>query len=472
MSGFWQRYPVFLLLLPLVAFILLADRLDIRLWGQPYAGAKLPVDTTICWVFEVRDIPSERAKTWRIETSGALLYLRKDSTRPAPRLGDSIRVCARMRRPDPIGQFDYPRYLSRQGISAIGYAPANSWQEIGYRRLHGPRMWQMILKERMAALLGTDRAYGIIAALTLGWREDLDDETRRGFQRAGAMHVLAVSGLHTGILMSVLWLLLTGFGLWKPLYEERVKMTLLYSVLCAMLWLYAGLTGWTPSVVRSVVMVCVASVAVLARRQAVSLNSVCLAALLILTVRPYDLFSVSFQLSFSAVTAIVLMSSGPLFKRLRLKKNRWWKTVLQWGIDLMLVSMAAWAGTLPLTLVYYGQASVYFLLTNLFVIPLAYLLVTLTLAMLTIGWISPIGGALAYLVRGAANGMNHAVHWVEQLPGSTFMFTVTPAMAVCMYAFVIAGILTVRKEKLLWLIPAGLACVGFVILYYGNNIVI
>ena len=472
MSGFWQRYPVFLLLLPLVAFILLADRLDLHLWGQPYAGAKFPVDTTVCRVFEVQAIPSERAKTWRIETDGALLYLQKDSTRPDPRLGDSLLVCARMRRPEVIGGFDYPRYLSRQGISAIGYAPSDSWQLTGHRPPHGPRLWQWVLKERLAELLGADTAYGIVAALTLGWREDLDDDTRRGFQRAGAMHVLAVSGLHTGILMSVLWLLLTGFGFWKPLYEERGKMILLYLILCGLLWLYAGLTGWTPSVVRSVVMACVASVAVLARRQAVSLNSVAMAALLILTVRPYDLFSVSFQLSFAAVTAIVLLSSGPLYKRLRLKKNHWWKTVLQWVIDLMLVSLAAWVGTLPLTLLYYSQASVYFLLTNLFVIALAYLLVTLTLALLTIGWIAPVGCALAYVVRGAANGMNLVVHWVEQLPGSTFMFAVSPAMAVCMYAFMIAGLLAVRQGKLLWLVPAGAACIGFVILYYGNSIAI
>jgi competence protein ComEC len=471
MSGFWQRYPVLLLLLPLVAFILLADSLGLRLW-QRLPDDRLPADTTLAWQFRLDEVPAVRAKTWRMQSGGVLLYLQKDSTRPAPRLGDSLRVVARLRRPEAIGSFDYPRYLSRQGIGVTAYVPARDWQVTAYTPPHGPRHWQEVLKDRLAFLLGHDRAYASVAALSLGWREDLDDDTRQRFQRSGAMHVLAVSGLHTGILMSVLWLLLTGFGLWKPFYEERLKNVLLYGALCALLWFYAALTGWTPSVVRSVVMVCIASLAVLLHRPATSLNSVALAALLILTVRPYDLFSLSFQLSFAAVTAIVLMVQSPWFMAIRLRRNRWWKALLQWVIDLWLISLAAWVGTLPIALVYFGQAAAYFLLTNLLVIPLAYLLVTLTLALLTIGWIEPVGNALAAVVRALAEGMNSAVGWVEQLPGAVFRFPVTPMMAVCMYAFMLCAVLTFRRRNLLWLVPAAAACIGFVVLHYGNDIVI
>lgn len=471
MSQFLQHYPVFLLLLPLVVFILIADASGWHLWGQSCSETQ-PTDTTICRQILIQEIPAERAKTWRLESEGTLLYLRKDSTRPAPQLGDSLRVCAAMRAPSPIGSFDYPRYLRRKGISAIGYAAAEDWQVTGYRQMHGPRIWQLRLKERLAELLGTNSAYGIVAALTLGWREDLDDDTRHSFQRAGAAHILAVSGLHTGILMSVLMMLLTGFGLWQPLYDERKKITLLTLSVCGLLWLYAALTGWTPSVVRSVVMACVAGVAVIARRKPVSLNSVALAALLILTVRPYDLFSVSFQLSFAAVTAIVLLTSSELYQDLRLRKNRWWKRPVQYILDLGLISLAAWLGTLPLSLVYYGYGTSYFLLTNMIVIPAAFVLVTLTLAMLTIGWMGPVGYGLARLVRYATDAMNSAVQWVEELPGATFQLDVTPGMAVCMYVFMLSALLTIRKESLWWLVPAGAACGGFIVLHYGNSLVI
>ena len=470
MSGFWQRFPVLMLLLPLVAFILLADSLGLRLWQGPNDD-RLPMDTTLTWLFLIDDVPTERAKTWRIESGAALFYLQKDSTRPAPRLGDSIRIVTRLRIPEPLGTFDYPRYLRRQGITATGYVRAEDWQVTAHTPPHGPTYWQEVLKDRLAELIGQDQAFATVAALSLGWREDLDDDTRRRFQRSGAMHVLAVSGLHTGILMSVLWLLLTGFCLWKPLYEERLWSTLCYGLLCAMLWLYAALTGWTPSVVRSVVMITIASLAVVVHRQATTLNSIALAALLILTIRPYDLFSVSFQLSFAAVTAIVLMIQGPLYRALRLRRNRWWKVPIQWVIDLCMVSVAAWVGTLPLTLVYYGQAASYFLITNMMVIPLAYLLVSCSLALLTIGWLNPVGYTLAAVVRALAEGMNSAVGWVEQLPGAVFRFPVTPMMAVCMYAFMLSAILTFRRS-LLWLIPAAAACIGFIVLYYGNDIVI
>ena len=127
MSGFWQRYPVLMLLLPLVAFILLADSLGLRLWQGPNDD-RLPMDTTLTWLFLIDDVPTERAKTWRIESGAALLYLQKDSTRPAPRLGDSIRIVTRLRSPEPLGTFDYPRYLRRQGITATGYVRAEDWQ--------------------------------------------------------------------------------------------------------------------------------------------------------------------------------------------------------------------------------------------------------------------------------------------------------------------------------------------------------
>lgn len=470
MSGFWQRYPVMMLLLPLVACILLADHYGLRLW-QRLPDDQLPTDTTLAWQFQVSEVPAERAKTWRIESGGILLYLQKDTTRPAPRMGDSLHVAARLRSPEPLGTFDYPRYLRRQGITVTGYVPARDWQVTAHTTPRGPKHWQEVLRNRLALLLGQNQAFATVAALSLGWREDLDDDTRQRFQRSGAMHVLAVSGLHTGILMSVLWLLLTGFGLWKPLYEERLKNALCYGILCALLWLYAALTGWTPSVVRSVVMITIASLAILVRRPATTLNSIALAALLILTIRPYDLFSVSFQLSFAAVTAIVLMVQSPLFRALRMRRDRWWKTPMQWLIDLGFVSLAAWVGTLPLTLVYFGQAASYFLITNLLVIPLAYLLVSLSLALLTIGWLNPVGYALAPVVRTLAEGMNSAVGWVEQLPGAVFRFPVTPMMAVCMYVFMLSAVLTLRRH-LLWLIPAAGACIAFVVLYYGNDIVI
>ena len=467
MSTFWQRYPVFILLLPLVAYIIAADALGWPLWGRQNA-APVPTDTTLCWSFLVSEQPLEHAKTKSTETAGVLLYMRKDSTRPAPQMGDSIRVCARLRDPEVFGRFDYPSYLRRKGISAIGYAGKEDWQVIAHTPPHGPRHWQQVLTRRLAQILGSDKEYGTVAALTLGWRDDLDDDIRLAFQRAGAMHVLAVSGLHTGILMSVLWMLLTGFGKWRPLYEQRGRICLLYLTLCILLWLYAALTGWSPSVVRSVLMASIGALAVVTRRQAISINTIALAALIILTFRPSDLFAVGFQLSFAAVTAIILFTSSELYIMLQPPTMNWWMKPIRWVVDLMLISLAAWLGTLPLTLLYYGQTATYFLMTNLIVIPAATVLVSLTLALLTIGWLPLIGTALGWVVKWAAWSMNTAVGWIEHLPGSTLSFDISGWMAMGMYGFMLSAYLTMHRNRLRYLIPAAASCAVFILTYYHS----
>ena len=106
------------------------------------------------------------------------------------------------------------------------YVPSSNW------RLEHPnqtpwwqtaRGWQARLKEQYEQMGIRGRELGTLSALTLGYREDLDKDVQRSFSAAGAMHVLAVSGLHTGIMMSVLWTLITCFGRFRPLYTERKK---------------------------------------------------------------------------------------------------------------------------------------------------------------------------------------------------------------------------------------------------------
>ena len=465
MSTIWQRYPALILLLPLVGFILVADRQGWPLWGQDHYNP-VPSDTTWSWSLLIREAPAEHERTWSVESEGILLYLQKDSMRPAPKMGDSLRVTARLQAPQSLGRFDYPLYLRRKGITATAYASRDDWHVYAFTPPRGPRHWQQILIERLASFLGSGAEYGTVAALTLGWRDDLDPDIRLAFQRAGAMHVLAVSGLHTGIVMSVLWFILTGFSLYPPLYEQRAHVTLLQVALCSLLWLYAGLTGWTPSVVRSVLMATIVGLAIIVRRQAMSLNTIALAALLILVVRPYDLFSVGFQLSFAAVTSIVLYTTGELRPYILPSHRHKWQKPLRWVVDLIGVSLAAWAGTLPLTLYYYSQTATCFLVTNLIVIPLATVLVSLTFALLTVGWIHPVGIALGWCVEMTAMGLNRSVQWLEQLPGAYVQWTISPGMAVCMYVFLISAILTIRRSRLLWLMPAAGACGVFIMLYY------
>ena len=297
-----------------------------------------------------------------------------------------------------------------------------------------PNAMQQRLYQRLSdgGLRGDELA--TVGALTLGYKEGLDKELRRHFQASGAAHVLAVSGLHTGIIYGVLLWLLTLGGRYKPLYENRLGRCTLSLFIIAAMWGYAWLTGMTPSVVRAVIMVSLFEIGRMLRRQSFSINTIAAAAVLILLVKPTDLWSVSFQLSFAATAAIVSIARGvePIFHR-REWQNSWYGRLLAWITGTIIISLAAQLGTLPITIYYFGQVSCYFLLTNLIVLPLATLLVPCGLISIALGgsmvglYFSKITWALSWL-------MNHSVGWIESLPGSTLPAHTNGIMIVVYYA--------------------------------------
>lgn len=314
MLNWLQTHPFVVLLLPLIAGILLCDYTGFHFHILPDKQTDL-VDSTGTFVAVVEDCPAEKNKTWRytarIEDARVYLYLRKDSTRSFPQIGDIISVRTTIKMPDSIGTFDYGKYLLRQGIAGQGYARSADWSVIGHTRgglLMFARRLQYRLSKRYTELGIPDREAGTLSALTLGYREDLDPDIKRSFRQSGASHVLAVSGLHTGIIYAVFVALLTGFGRWKPLYEERKRRFVYGAVIIAMLLFYALLTGLFPSVCRSVIMLLLIVLAYMTYRRPIPLNSIAAAAFLILIFRPNDLFSVSFMLSFAAVLAITYLT--------------------------------------------------------------------------------------------------------------------------------------------------------------------
>ena len=308
-----------------------------------------------------------------------------------------------------------------------------------------PNTMQQRLYQRLAeaGLEGDELA--TVGALTLGYKQDLNKELKHHFQASGAAHVLAVSGLHTGIIYGlVLWLLTLGERL-RPLHENRFGRWTISLIIMAVMWAYAWLTGMTPSVVRAVIMVCMIEISRMAYRNPISLNAIASAAVFILIFRPTDLWSVSFQLSFAATTAIVLCAKGfeGWFSRKYL--SGWTGRIVAWITGTVIVSLAAQLGTLPITIYYFHQVSAYFLLTNLIVLPLATLLVPFGLATIALGgtwagqWIGKATEALAWL-------MNHSVGWIESLPGSTFPAH-TNGYLIALYYVLLIGFYFVALRK-------------------------
>lgn len=442
----------------------------------------------------LRDYPSTHTKTLRYTAEvlaivdstihpargKAYLYLRKDSLRAMPTLGDTLLVRTRIRRGGLLGDFDYGLYLRRQGITGQAFASSKQWKIIAphneKQTRRSPILWQHALLEqyRMAGIGGAE--LGTVAALTLGYKEDLDPDIERSFQKAGAAHILAVSGLHTGIVYTLLVALLTLGGRLRPMYEQRGWQCVLSGSIIAGLTAYAAMTGGTPSVVRSVLMLTLMEIAVVLHREAFSPNTLAAAAVLILVVHPLDLFSVSFQLSFMAVLGILVLL--PLFRfRIpggKVKKHSLQASVRRIGdyfIGIVGVSLAAQLGTLPLTLYYFGQCSNYFLLTNLIVIPLAFVIVSLGVLLLGVSGLASLCGAGAWLVHGVAGVLtfsvrflNASVGWIERLAGSVTTMRISLPMVFLLYGAIAGGYLTLHRS-LWYLLPTAACLTLFCYLY-------
>ena len=310
-----------------------------------------------------------------------------------------------------------------------------------------PNKTQTALYQRLsdAGLSGDELA--TVGALTLGYKEGLDKTLRQHFQASGAAHVLAVSGLHTGIIYALLVALLTLGGRYRPLYENKWGRRVISLIIIIFMWAYAWLTGMTPSVVRAVLMVTLFEFGRMIYRQSFSLNTIAAAAVLILLAKPSDLWSVSFQLSFAATAAIVVFMDprniGIAGYR-HIKQSVWGK-MLAYFIGILIVSLAAQLGTLGITIYYFHQASTYFLLTNLMVLPLATLLVPCGLATIALG-----GSSLGIWVGKATHilawTMNHSVEWIESLPGCTVQAHASLIMVGIYYLLLLGLMLCIPRK--------------------------
>ena len=410
------------LLLPLVVAILLCER-----HGVFYPPEKALYDSLYVHTFVLSSEAKSTTQCERYEakTYGGTVYVyvQRDSARTLPQKGDTLIATTRIRKAESIGAFDYRRYLLRQGI--IGTAFVHRYTLLPCSTNTEPMQKRLYNRLSSAGLSGDELA--TVGALTLGYKEDLDPTLKQHFQASGAAHVLAVSGLHTGIIYALLMALLTLGGRIRPMYENRIGRCIISLIIITAMWGYAWLTGLTPSVVRAVVMVTIFETGRMCYRYGISINSIAAAAVLILLARPLDLWSVGFQLSFTATVAIVVLARE-CERHFHIKRCH---RIIHWIIGTFIISIAAQLGTLALTMYYFGYVSTYFLLTNLIVLPIAMLLVPCGLVSLVLGcsvigiWFTKLTCALAWL-------MNHSVGWIESLPGSTWPVSISQTM-VCIY---------------------------------------
>jgi competence protein ComEC len=347
---------------------------------------------------------------WQKHRQEILVYLRRDSASVKLLPGDFLIAKVRLK-PIPAsdpGRFNYKQYLAAKRIYYRTWLPSGSWKistghhyiSLKSRSLH---MQQQVLSAYGETGLD-QKLYSILCALTIGYKNDLDKETKHLFSEAGVMHVMALSGFNVVVIAMVFTFLLS--------FCDRSRTGNIFRALVIVLsvWLFSFITGLSPSVTRAAAMITLVICGKLIHKQIKTMNILFASAFVLLTVSPLLIADVSFQLSFAAVLGIVFYQPvlSPVVRTQHFILSRIWQ--------LFTVSSAAQLGTFPLTLYYFHQFPVYFWLTNLYVVPLVSVIICVSGIYLVVFFIKPLAlitGKILWLLLVA---LYQSISFVEVLP--------------------------------------------------------
>ncbi len=300
--------------------------------------------------------------------------------------------------------------------------------------------WQERVVERYEALGFEGDELSVMAAMTVGEKSGLSHPLRQTYSITGASHVLALSGLHLGILYGVCYFLL-GLLLWQ--WRLRWLRWLLAMVV---VWGFTIMVGFTPSIVRAATMFSLFGIARCLERRHVIWNTLSLSALIALLIDPNQLYGLSFQLSYMAVIAILLFYA-PL-ANLCAPDNR----VLRYVVDVLIVSLAAQVGVAPLIMRAFSHFSTDFLFTSLLVIPAATVILLGTILLWCCAVYAPLQQLVANILQWVIRLQNHALQGIAEwryasLPVDDYRWS-----DVVMW-YLIAGciLLFLRHRKVVWL---------------------
>jgi competence protein ComEC len=348
-----------------------------------------------------------------------LIYLIKEpGNEQAPggsiqlKYGDKILLCKKLQRIKNSGNpgaFNYEQYAAFQQIFHHVFLKEADWVKLDAKNPNWFKQFIFTTRESILSILqknipaGKDEL-GIAEALLIGYTHDLDKDLVQAYSNTGVVHIIAISGMHLGLI----YLLLVSLFAKLPLVN---KSTLIQVVLIlTSLWIFSLLTGAAASVVRSAVMFTFIAVGKVLSKQSLIYNSLAASAFVMLCYNPFFLWDVGFQLSYLAVIGIVVFQK-PIYNWLYIK-NKWVNEIWK----LVAVSLAAQVLTFPICIYYFHQFPNLFLLSNIIAVPLSGLILYLEIALVTMSFISLAGFYIGKVVAWLVWLMNRIILWIDQLP--------------------------------------------------------
>ena len=372
--------------------------------------------------------------TWHNVKGDVLLYFKKDSIKPNLKYGDQIVITKNLVKiinSGNPGGFNYARFCSFQNIYGQAFLSSTDYVILPTKKYDG--FTKLLLNCRIQILsiikknITNKNEMSIAEALLIGYREELDRDLVRAFSNTGVVHIIAISGLHLGMIYGLIVVLFRPFKKYK--WSNILKLVTVIVVL----WLFSFIAGLPASLLRSAIMfTCIAFGDVVSKKSNIY-NGLVVSALIILIINPFSLWDVGFQLSYTAVLSIVIFSS--LIKKAVYFKNK----LLAAFWNLNAITLSAQILTLPIVLYHFHQFPNLFLFTNLFAVPFSGLILYAEIVLLLFSWSTSIALFIGKIIEQLIFILNQFVLQVNILPFATWeSIQISIVQAILIYAFLIA----------------------------------
>ena len=308
------------------------------------------------------------------------------------------------------GGFDYKRYSLFQGITHQVYLKPDEFEVLNGKQEKWFRKFIYSTREKVLNILRTnikgDRELGLAEALLIGYKDDLDQSLVQSYTNTGVVHIIAISGLHLGLIYWLLALLL------NPLRKRKKTRWLGPVLIISGLWLFSLLAGAQPSILRSALMfTCIVLGESLSKKTSIY-NTMAVSAFILLCINPYWLWDVGFQLSYAAVLSIIIFMR-PIYNWFYIKNK-----LLDFLWKLNAVTLAAQILTVPLSIYHFHQFPNLFILTNFLAVPLSSAILLLEIFLCVISFIPAVAILVGKLIAWLIWLMNTYIEKIEAIPFS------------------------------------------------------
>ena len=380
---------------------------------------------------------------WHTSSGKLLVFFNKAYLNTKPKIGNRFLIKGLTQSippPSNPATFNYKQYLFYHNIHEQFFVKQSQFIVLNQDKksiyAHAQGLRDQCVSQ-LSLYIKDKEALGVSLALLLGYKEDLNPETMQSFSKTGTLHVLAVSGLHAGIIFMILNVL-TSFLLRFRNGKQIQSLLVLLGI-----WYYAYVTGLSPSVCRASLMFSLMAIVKLSNRKTSSFNVVFMSAFILMLINPFIIVDVGFQLSYTAVLGILYLQ--PKLQKIYTPKFKVDEYI--WG--LLTVSFAAQLFTFPLSIYYFHQFPTYFLLSNLLVIPLILIVLILLIALLIVSFYSPLAGIVAIIIEFVLKINSTVLTTIERLPYnllSGFYLNKTEMLLLYFIVFIALGLLTFKRK--------------------------